>query len=72
MTSSERIKIPGRIGNSNIIIVAKIVDCELPLLMSKPALKKGGPGAILDFLNDKMIYNDEAVELFETESSRTL
>ena len=26
MISSERIKIPGRIGNSNIIIVAKITD----------------------------------------------
>ena len=34
--------------------------------MSKPALKKGG--AILDFLNDKMIFNGESVELFETKS----
>ena len=66
MISSERIKIPGRIGNSNILIEANIVDCELPLLMSKPALKKGG--AILDFLNDKMIFNGESVELFETKS----
>ena len=64
--SKEKVKIPGRIGKNNILIESNIVECELPLLMSKPSLKKAG--AVIDFQNDKMLFNGESVELFETKS----
>ena len=64
--SQEKVKIPGRIGSHNILIDSNVVDCELPLLLSKPSLKKAG--AVIDFLNDKMMFNGEEVDLFETKS----
>ena len=49
-----------------MLIEANILDCELPLLMSKPALKKAG--AILDFQNDVMIIDGEKIGLIDTKS----
>ena len=64
--SYEKIKIPGCIGKSRILIEANIVDKDLPLLLSKASMKKAG--AMLDFKNDKMVFNGEAIDLFETKS----
>ena len=64
--SKEKIKIPGCIGNNNILIEANIVECELPLLLSKPALKR--VGAVLDFQNDAIVFNGEKIKLIETKS----
>ena len=62
--SKEKVRIPGCIGSKNVLIEANILDCELQLLMSKPALKKAG--AILDFQNDVMIIDGEKVGLIDT------
>ena len=64
--SKEKTKIPGCIGNSQILIEANIVDKDLPLLLSKASLKKAG--AVLDFKNDKLRFNGESIDLFETKS----
>ena len=64
--SKEKIKIPGCIGKHNILIEANVVDCELPLLLSKPSLKKAG--AVIDFVNDKMLFNGETITLLECKS----
>ena len=57
--STEKTKIPGRIGKSNVIIEANIVEKDLPLLLSKASLKKAG--AVLDFKDDKLRFNGECV-----------
>ena len=49
-----------------MLIEANILDCELQLLMSKPALKKAG--AILDFQNDVMLIDVEKIGLIDTKS----
>ena len=64
--STEKTKIPGRIGKSNVIIEANIVEKDLPLLLSKASLKKAG--AVLDFKDDKLRFNGECVDLLETKS----
>ena len=62
--SQVKTKIPGRIGKTRVLIEANIVEKDLPLLLSKPALKK--IGAVLDFKNDKMLFQGESISLFET------
>ncbi len=64
--SREQIKIPGRIGKNKILIEANVVDCEIPLLLSKPALKKAG--AVISFSDDKMQFNGETIDLMECKS----
>ena len=64
--STKKIKIPGRIGDSNILVEANIVERDLPLLLSKASLKKAG--AVLDFTSDTLQFNGECINLFETES----
>ena len=58
--------IPGRIGKHDVLIAANVVENELPLLLSKPSLKK--IGAVIDFVNDTMKFMDETVQLLETKS----
>ena len=50
--STEKLKIPGRIGKQKILIEANVVSCDIPLLLSKPSLKKAG--AIINFTEDTM------------------
>ena len=66
VTSVEKIKIPGRIGTQKILIDANVVSCDLPLLLSKPSLKKAG--AVIDFTKDTMMFNGEQVKLLECKS----
>ena len=64
--SHEKVKIPGCIGKSKVLIEANVVDKDLPLLLSKESMKKAG--AILDFKNDRMLFNNQAIDLYETRS----
>ena len=66
MTSVENIKIPGMIGTQRILIDANVVSCDLPLLLSKPSLKKAG--AVIDFTKDTMRFNGEQIKLLECKS----
>ena len=66
VVSKKLIKIPGRIGSSKILIEANVVECDIPLLLSKPALKK--VGAILNFVEDTLEFNGEKVPLMECKS----
>ena len=64
--SKEKIKIPGCIGTHKILFEANVVDCEIPLLLSKASLKKAG--AVIDFVNDRMEFNGESIALLECKS----
>ena len=64
--SFEKVKIPGCIGRKRVLIEANIVNKDLPLLLSKASLKKAG--AMLDFKNDKIVFDNESVDLCETKS----
>ena len=64
--SYEKVKIPGCIGRKRVLIEANIVNKDLPLLLSKAALKKAG--AMLDFKNDKILFDNQSVDLCETKS----
>ena len=52
VTSVGKIKIPGMIGTQKIFIDANVVSCDLPLLLSKPLLKKAG--AVIDFNGEQI------------------
>lgn len=41
VSSEERVSIPCRTAGRDVIIVTDVVDCDLPLLLSKKAMKKG-------------------------------
>ena len=56
------IKILGRVGSKKILIEANVVKCDIPLLLSKPALKK--VGAILNFVEDTLEFNGEKIPLW--------
>ena len=45
-------KRPARIADQGVTITADIIDCDLPLLLSKEAMKTAR--AKLDFVNDKI------------------
>ena len=66
VVSNMLIKIPGRIGSKRILIEANVVECDIPLLLSKPALKK--VGAILNFLEDTLEFDGEKIPLLECKS----
>ena len=66
VTSVEKIKIPGMIGTQKILIDAKVVSCDLPLLLSKTSLKKAG--AVIEFTKDTMRFNGEQIKLLECKS----
>lgn len=61
--SKQKTKIPGWIGKTRLTIEANVVDCNLPLLLSKPSLKKAG--AIIDFVKDVMVFNGQEIQLLE-------
>ena len=48
--STHKAYIPGYIGNRKVHIETEVVDKELPLLLSKEAMKKAG--MMIDFTND--------------------
>ena len=59
--SKYKVKIPGQIGKNKVLIEANVVTCDIPLLLSKPSLKK--VGAILNFDNDSMMISGQVIKL---------
>ena len=64
--SSGKIVIPVEFGKQKVTIESDIVEADIPLLLSKEALKKAG--TILDFNNDTALMFGEQQTLIETES----
>ena len=50
--ANKSVTIPARIGNEDIMIKTDVIDSELPLLLSKEAMKKGD--VKIDFARDKV------------------
>ena len=64
--SSGKIVIPVEFGRQKVTIESDIVEADIPLLLSKEALKKAG--TILDFNNDTAIMFGNQQTLIATES----
>ena len=65
-SSNEKINIPANSGGENVFILTDIVDCEIPLLLSKSSMKKAK--AILDCANDKVTMFGKDIQLCYTSS----
>ena len=50
MKSLHKVKIPASIGNQNIFIESDVVDNDIPMLLSKSAMKKANTS--IDFQSD--------------------
>ena len=66
LTSMGKVKLPAKIGTKNVLIETDIVDADIPLLLSKEALKNAG--TLLDFDNDHAIMFGEKQFLISTKS----
>ena len=66
VVSRERHRIPAFIGKKKLFIETNVVDSEIPLLLSKAAMKKAG--SKLDFCHDTVTMLGENVKLSFTES----
>ena len=66
VVSRERHRIPAFIGKKKLFIETNVVDSEIPLLLSKAAMKKAG--SKLDFCHDTVTMLREDVKLSFTES----
>ena len=65
--SLKQVTLPARIGCLDKNIKMDVVDCEIPLLLSKEYLKSGG--CKLDFINDSCELFGENIQLQNTSSS---
>ena len=66
ITASENVTIPATIGNIDITINADIVDNDIPLLLSRPSMKKAN--MILDFEKDTITAFGKDIPLITTSS----
>jgi len=66
LASKGKIKLPAKVGSKSILIETDIVDADIPLLLSKEALKNAG--TLLDFNNDQLTMFGEVQTLIATES----
>eukprot|EP00112_Aurelia_sp_Birch-Aquarium-sp1_P025873 Seg886.5 transcript_id=Seg886.5/GoldUCD/mRNA.D3Y31 product="hypothetical protein" protein_id=Seg886.5/GoldUCD/D3Y31 len=64
--SSKKFVLPVTIGSKNVKLETDVVDTEIPLLMSKAAMKKAN--TILDFDQDRVIMFGEEQTLLKTSS----
>ena len=64
--SLKQVKIPARIGRKSIYVETDVVTAEIPMLLSKGAMKKAN--AKLDFVHDKIEMFGEQIELKFTSS----
>ena len=64
--SNQLVKFPAKIGTNNCSIEAEVVDCELPLLLSKESLKRAK--TILDLNSDKVSMFGEQIDVNFTSS----
>ena len=62
--SPTRYNLPVTIGTTSGYIWTDIVDCEIPMLLSKDTLKRNE--ASLDFVNDVLVMNNEHIKLQNT------
>ncbi|CAC5379710.1 unnamed protein product [Mytilus coruscus] len=58
--SYQKVKIPALIGSVKCSIETEVVDCEIPLLLSKTSLKRAS--TILDLRNDKVTMFGQLVD----------
>ena len=64
--STHQVSIPANIGDMNINILTDVVECELPLLLSKQFLKDAESN--LDFVNDEVTLFGKKIPLQHTSS----
>ena len=64
--SSKQVTLPASIANMDVSITTDVVDCDLPLLLSKDAMKTAK--VKLDFVNDKVNILGKNVDLSFTSS----
>ena len=60
--ANKSVTMPVRIGNEDIMIKTGVIHSDLPLLLSKEAMKKGG--VKIDFARDKVSFLNQNVESF--------
>jgi hypothetical protein len=66
VTSGRTVRIPAKIGNTVCKIETEVVGAEIPLLLSKPSLKRAG--TVLDMEKDTLKMFGQSVELELTSS----
>ena len=66
VSSSRKVVLPVTIGSKNVKLETDVVDTEIPLLMSKAAMKKAN--TVLDFDQDRVIMFGEEQTLLKTSS----
>ena len=66
MYSFKLVKIPAKLGMVNCYIEAEVVDCEIPLLLSKGSLKRAQ--TVLDLNNDKVTMFGKPIDVHFTSS----
>ena len=62
--SKERVKIPANIAGIDFVINTDIIDAEIPLLLSKDAMKKAG--VIINLKNDEVKMFGKKINVFLT------
>ena len=62
--SYQSVKLPATIGSVNCYIETEVVDCEIPLLLSKDSLKRAE--TVLDLRNDKVTMFGKPVDVHFT------
>ena len=58
----QKVKMPAQIGKRRILINADVIENEIPLLLSKEAMRKAG--TIIDLKNDEVFMFGNKVKLF--------
>ena len=66
LKSLKRVTIPGCVGGLTFDIVTDVVNCRIPLLLSKRAMKRGE--MVIDFKNDVVFVRGVRIELISTSS----
>ena len=64
--SKRKVKFPAKIGNKDIFIEADVIDCDIPLLLSKESMKKAQ--TVIDFNNDNAVMLGQKIKLNFTQS----
>ena len=66
VVENRKVTFPVIIGRNKVMIEASVVNNEIPLLLSKAAMKRAG--VLLDFVNDTARVLDDIVDLVSTSS----
>ena len=60
-SSNERVKFPGYLGKTRVMLEADVIESDIPLLLSKESMKKAATQ--IDFLTDKVIMLGEQMHI---------